>query len=59
MSNLNIKQNSEIYKLIDTYKSIFANDKYDIGTADKYEARIYLLVDRRPYRCTQRKQRNK
>ncbi|KPJ14174.1 Retrotransposable element Tf2 155 kDa protein type 1 [Papilio machaon] len=56
MSNLNTEQQSEIYKLINSYKSIFAKDKYDIGTVKEYEARIDLLVDKycckRPYRCT-------
>lgn len=56
MGNLNIQQKSEIYRLIDTYKGIFAKDKYDIGTVKEYEAHIDLLVDRycskRPYRCS-------
>lgn len=46
----------EINKLIEKYKSIFAKDKYDIGTVKKYEARIDLIMDKycskRPYRCT-------
>lgn len=46
----------EINKLINKYKSIFAKNKYDIGTVNGYEARIDLLVDKycskRPYRCT-------
>lgn len=56
MKNLNTQQQSEIYKLIDTYKSTFAKDKYDIGTIREYEARIDLLVDKycskRPYKCS-------
>lgn len=56
MGNLNIEQKSEIYGLIDTYKAIFAKDKYDIGTVRDYEARIDLLMDKycskRPYRCS-------
>lgn len=46
----------EINKLIEKYKSIFAKDKYDIGTVKEYEARIDLIMDKycskRPYRCT-------
>lgn len=56
MENLNKEQKAEINKLIDTYKSIFAKDKYDIGTVKDYEARIDLLMDKycckRPYRCS-------
>lgn len=56
MGNLNIEQKSEIYGLIDTYKAIFAKDKYDIATVREYEARIDLLMDKycskRPYRCS-------
>lgn len=57
MGNLNTQQKTEIYKLINSYKSIFAKDKYDIGTVKEYEARIDLLIDKycckRPYRCSQ------
>lgn len=46
----------EIEKLIDKYKTIFAKDKYDVGTVKDYEARIDLIVDKycskRPYRCS-------
>lgn len=56
MNNLNTQQKTEIYQLIDSYKSIFAKDKYDIGTVKEYEARIDLLMDKycskRPYRCS-------
>lgn len=49
-------QKSEINRLVEKYKFIFAKDKYDIGTVRDYEARIDLLVDKycskRPYRCT-------
>lgn len=51
----NIKK-TQIQTLIDNYNTIFAKDKYDVGTVTKYEARIDLLVDKycskRPYRCT-------
>lgn len=51
----NIKK-TKIEKLIEEHNSIFAKDKYDIGTVADYEARIDLIVDKycskRPYRCT-------
>lgn len=57
MRNLNPQQKSEIYRLIDKYESIFAKDKYDIGTVREYEARIDLIIDKycskRPYRCSE------
>lgn len=56
INNLNEKQKCEINQLIDKYTSVFAKNKYDIGTVNGYEARIDLLVDKycsmRPYRCT-------
>ena len=56
MGNLSVKQKSEIHRLIDTYKAIFAKDKYDIGTVKEYEARIDLIMDKycskRPYKCS-------
>lgn len=42
--------------LICKYKSVFAKDKYDVGTINGYEARIDLIVNKycnkRSYRCT-------
>lgn len=56
VNHLNIKEQSEIDNLICKYKSLFAKDKYDIGTVKGYEAHIDLLIDKycskRPYRCT-------
>lgn len=56
IDHLTYQQKSEINKLIDKYKSVFAKDKYDVGTVKEYEARIDLLVDKycskRPFRCT-------
>lgn len=53
--HLDIQQQSKINELIDKYKSLFAKDKYDVGTVKGYEAHIDLLVDtyccKRPYRC--------
>ncbi|CAB3230820.1 unnamed protein product [Arctia plantaginis] len=51
----NIKK-SRIHNLIENYNTIFAKDKYDVGTVTGYEARIDLKVDKycskRPYRWT-------
>lgn len=56
IDHLTENQKSEIDRLIDNYKSVFAKDKYDVGTVKGYEARIDLIVDKycckRPYRCT-------
>lgn len=56
VNHLDLHQQSEIDKLIEKYKSVFAKDKYDVGTVRDYEAHIDLLVDKycskRPYRCT-------
>lgn len=56
INHLNFSQQSKIEKLIEKYKSVFAKDKYDIGTVKDYEAHIDLMVDKycykRPYRCT-------
>lgn len=50
------KIKSDIDQLIRKYSSVFAKDKYDIGTVKGYEAHIDLLVDKycskRPYRCS-------
>lgn len=56
VNHLDENKREEICKLIQQYKSVFAKDKYDVGTVKGYEARIDLLVDKycskRPYRCT-------
>lgn len=56
INHLDFDQQSEIDKLVDEYKSVFAKDKYDIGTVKEYEAHIDLIIDKycykRPYRCT-------
>lgn len=56
VSHLDENKREEINKIIQQYKSVFAKDKYDVGTVKEYEARIDLLVDKycskRPYRCT-------
>lgn len=56
INHLNNNQKLEIERLIGKYKSIFAKNKYDVGTVNGYEARIDLLMDKycskRPYRCT-------
>lgn len=56
LDHLNYMEKTKIEKIIDKYSTVFARNKYDIGTVKDYEARIDLLVDRfcskRPYRCT-------
>lgn len=56
LNHLDRYQRSEINTLVDKYKSVFAKDKFDVGTVNGYEARIDLVMDRycskRPYRCT-------
>lgn len=56
VNHLDVQQQSEIDKLIEKYKTVFAKDKYDIGTVRDYEAHIDLMTDKycykRPYRCT-------
>ncbi|CAB3259990.1 unnamed protein product [Arctia plantaginis] len=54
--HLDNEKKIEIDKIIKEYKTIFAKDKYDIGTVRDYGAHIELLVNKycskRPYRCT-------
>ncbi|CAB3223065.1 unnamed protein product [Arctia plantaginis] len=54
--HLDNEKKIEMDKIIKEYKTIFAKDKYDIGTVRDYEAHIELLVNKycskRPYRCT-------
>ncbi|KAM3964845.1 uncharacterized protein ACR2FA_001242 [Aphomia sociella] len=56
INHLDLYQQSEIDKLIEKYNSVFAKDKYDVGTVQEYEAHIDLMLDKycykRPYRCT-------
>lgn len=56
IDHLNTERQSQIQKLISTYNSLFAKDKFDIGTVQGYEAHIDLLIDKycskRPYRCS-------
>lgn len=55
VNHLDTQKRSEIDELICKYKSLFAKDRYDVGTVNGYEAHIDLLVDtycsKRPYRC--------
>lgn len=52
----NYYEKSMIDNLVRKYKSLFAKDKYDVGTVKDYEARIDLIIEKycskRPYRCT-------
>ncbi|GBP39191.1 hypothetical protein EVAR_26977_1 [Eumeta japonica] len=56
VDHLDLHQQAEIDTLLRKYKSVFAKDKYDVGTVRDYEAHIDLMVDKycakRPYRCT-------
>lgn len=56
IDHLDNEKKSQIETIIEKYKTIFAKDKYDIGSVREYEAHIDLLVNRycskRPYRCT-------
>lgn len=56
INHLDTENHSGIKKLTCKYKSLFAKDKYDIGTVKGYEAHIDLLIDKycskRPYRYT-------
>ena len=56
IDHLDNQKKNEIEEMIEEYKTVFAKDKYDIGTVTDYEAHIELLVDKycskRPYRCT-------
>lgn len=56
INHLDEDKKENINKLINEYKSVFAKDKYDVGTVNGYEARIDLSVEKycskRPYKCT-------
>lgn len=56
VNHLDMYEQSKIEKLLNKYKSVFARDKYDIGTVKDYEAHIDLMEEKycykRPYRCT-------
>lgn len=56
INHLDSDKQAIIDELIIKNESIFAKDKYDIGTVKDYEAHIDLLVEKycskRPYRCT-------
>lgn len=45
VDRLDENEKEEINKLLQQYKSVFAKDKYDVGTVKGYEARIDLSVD--------------
>lgn len=56
VDHLDMEQKIEINRLIHKHKTVFAKDKYDIGTVRDYEAHIDLMTDKycsnRPYRCS-------
>lgn len=43
--HLETEQQSKIKELINKYESLFARDKYDVGSVKGYEAHIDLLID--------------
>lgn len=55
VNHLDSQQQQKIDELISKHNSLFAKDKYDVGSVKGYEAHIDLLVDtycsKRPYRC--------
>lgn len=57
-TTINVKTNSKtsLDYLLDKYKTVFAEHKYDIGTVKNYEATVKLLknkyVARKPYKCS-------
>lgn len=56
INHLDYQQQTLIDDLIVKNKSVFAKDKYDVGTVTDYEAHIDLSIEKycskRPYRCT-------
>lgn len=56
INHLEYREKNEIDELLEKYKSVFAKDKYDVGTVKNYEAHIELIVEKypskRPYRCS-------
>lgn len=54
--HLNIQERKVVFDLIDEYKTLFAKDKYDVGTFTEQQAHIKLIEDkyvaRRPYKCS-------
>lgn len=56
INQLDCDKQNRINELINKNSTLFAKDKYDIGTVTDYEAHIDLLVEKycskRPYRCT-------
>lgn len=56
INDLDEKMKIKLENLINKYSTIFAKDKFDVGTVKDYEARIDLQIDKycnkKPYRCT-------
>lgn len=56
MDHLGQEEKKTVFNLIDEYKSVFAKDKYDVGTFTEQQAHIKLLenkyVARKPYKCS-------
>lgn len=56
LDHLDNKRKNALKTLIDKYASVFAKNKFDIGTVSDHEASIKLLehkyISRKPYRCS-------
>lgn len=56
INHLNDEEKALINELVENNKSVFAKDKYDVGSVKDYEAHIDLITDKycskRPYRCS-------
>lgn len=55
-SHLDRKKRDKVHALVDEFKSLFAKDKYDVGTFTNQQAHIKLIenryIARKPYRCS-------
>lgn len=56
LKHLNTEKQIELRKVITNNKTIFANNKYDVGKVRNHEAQIKLLenryISKKPYRCS-------
>lgn len=50
VNHLDLCKQTEIDKLLEKYKPVFAKDKYDIGTVRGYDAHIELTLDQYCYK---------
>jgi len=54
--NVNVINKNSIDKLVEKYKNLFTNDKFNVGKVEGYEATIKLTenryIARKPYKCS-------